>query len=617
MHMKRLWRFAALPLVVFYLFTPLLALAQTTQGAVSIVPVVEPQGGNAYSGTNAPVVAIGLSNTGLNNALINSIVLGEQGSAPKTIFTGFSIETASGTLLGSSSGGLGTDSTVMVPVSSTIVAGSQEIFVAYASIANNVSPALGSSFTFSVVAVNSSATVAGALPVSGGQYVITSGTPPPTCIMNVNPGIISVGGAITLSWQSANATGGTITSVGSVGPSGSINLLPSSASYTTFVGTFTGPSGVTVSCQATVQVNSSSGIITGTTPASTPAPATPAASTPSSSGSLVPCGAGNGTPGSGDVIGINQTNSTGCSACDLGYLVENIITLLIGLSIPIAAGLFAWAGVLYFTSGANPGNIEKAKSIFRNALVGFLIAITAWLVINTLLQTLLAGSPTIPQGSWFTIQCNRSGRAVSGTIQTLLNSLPIVSTTQPVGTSYTCPSNYTLLGAGNTCIDNTNGDIINATPITSGSGGPVTQCTNSNCSVSSLQSNGMSSNVASVMSCIAQTENPSGSLCNGNACGTFQIMLSLNPLSGSACSPYPVTNCTGPSQCNAVGSTAQNLNSAACQTCLASEQKAALNPQCNAQSANALVQQSGYSSWTCPGCNSNAQACVSTYGSSN
>src|ERR1700679_3964181 len=80
--------------------------------------------------------------------------------------------------------------------------------------------------------------------------------PPPTCFITLNTSSIGVGGSVTLTWQSTNATGGAITNIGNVGPNGSINLLPSSAAYTTYVGSFTGPGG-TANCQATVAVNSS------------------------------------------------------------------------------------------------------------------------------------------------------------------------------------------------------------------------------------------------------------------------------------------------------------------------------------------------------------------------
>lgn len=284
--------------------------------------------------------------------------------------------------------------------------------------------------------------------------------PPPSCGMSVRPPTIAPGGSVTLTWGSGNSTGGTITGVGPVGPGGSINLLPSvQQAATTFVGTFWGLGGTTT-CQATVQIvygadtaggtgassgatgDTGGGGFTVTTQNAQTQNATiqslaPAAQTtqapavqPQNSG-LVPCGTSdninsnsNGNP--------NSSDSTGCQACNLAQLIQNIINFVIGLSIPIAAALFAYAGVLYFTSASRPDNIGKAKRIFKDAFIGFLITITAWLVVDTLLHVLFAGTTTGQAGSWFTIECDTQSRAVNSTINNWLNSvLPSVNTTAP------------------------------------------------------------------------------------------------------------------------------------------------------------------------------------------
>jgi hypothetical protein len=121
--------------------------------------------------------------------------------------------------------------------------------------------------------------------------------------------------------------------------------------------------------------------------------------------------------------------STGCQACSLAQLVQNIINFIIGLSIPVAAALFAWAGVLYFTSAENISQRQKAKDIFKNAFIGFVIIITAWLVINTLLNVIFNQSSVFKGGNWFQIQCSAS-RPISGSIGTILSQA--LGTAQPI-----------------------------------------------------------------------------------------------------------------------------------------------------------------------------------------
>src|SRR3990167_4212191 len=64
---------------------------------------------------------------------------------------------------------------------------------------------------------------------------------------------------------------------------------------------------------------------------------------------LVPCG-----QGSTNNVSVGIGGSLSCDLCSLGELVQNIINFLLGLSVPIAAGLFAWAGILYFSSRGVP-----------------------------------------------------------------------------------------------------------------------------------------------------------------------------------------------------------------------------------------------------------------------
>jgi hypothetical protein len=71
--------------------------------------------------------------------------------------------------------------------------------------------------------------------------------PLPACTITISPSIIAQGQSATLSWSSTDATSGTITNVGSVGPSGSTVVSPSQA--TTYAGSFTGLGG-TVACTA-------------------------------------------------------------------------------------------------------------------------------------------------------------------------------------------------------------------------------------------------------------------------------------------------------------------------------------------------------------------------------
>ena len=71
-------------------------------------------------------------------------------------------------------------------------------------------------------------------------------------------------------------------------------------------------------------------------------------------------------------------------------LINNIITfILFGLALPVAAVMFAWAGILLLTSGGSTEARGRAKNIFMNTALGLIIAAAAWLIVNTILSILV------------------------------------------------------------------------------------------------------------------------------------------------------------------------------------------------------------------------------------
>lgn len=84
--------------------------------------------------------------------------------------------------------------------------------------------------------------------------------------------------------------------------------------------------------------------------------------------------------------------------CDFAAFVgmlNGIINWIIGLAGLIFTISAIYGGFLYITSGINPGNKEKAKSILWNTLIGFVIILTSWLIIYTILDYLVPDDSTI------------------------------------------------------------------------------------------------------------------------------------------------------------------------------------------------------------------------------
>ena len=232
----------------------------------------------------------------------------------------------------------------------------------------------------------------------------------PSCSLSANPNPVPFGGTSNITWTSNNASGGSITGIGSVGPNNSqgVGVIPT-GNGTTYTGTFTGAGG-TATCSVPVVVTQNTysypstgttgagGTVTGgTAPGGTYSPTygtspttqttqTQQTTQTTQAGGLVPC------------------NGLDCQFCNIAQLIQNIINWAIGISVPIAMALFAYAGFMYATSGGSGENLTKAKGVFTTVGIGFLLALGGWLIINTILNVLLGGGP-YQSGSWFSISC--------------------------------------------------------------------------------------------------------------------------------------------------------------------------------------------------------------------
>lgn len=95
---------------------------------------------------------------------------------------------------------------------------------------------------------------------------------------------------------------------------------------------------------------------------------------------LVPC---DNTPGTDGKI---------AQPCDFNALMNLVNTvikfILFGMVIPIAAIMFVYAGALLVTSGGGTNARTKAKSVFTSAVIGFIVAVAAWLIVRTILSIL-------------------------------------------------------------------------------------------------------------------------------------------------------------------------------------------------------------------------------------
>lgn len=108
-------------------------------------------------------------------------------------------------------------------------------------------------------------------------------------------------------------------------------------------------------------------------------------------------------------------SGTDCSACNVVNLANGVIKWLIGFLFLIFAVIMTFAGFGLVTSGGSHHALDEAKSRFVNAVIGLMLVLSAWLIVDTIMRGLVgeAGHEgQIPKGGsvsgwliWSEVQC--------------------------------------------------------------------------------------------------------------------------------------------------------------------------------------------------------------------
>lgn len=102
---------------------------------------------------------------------------------------------------------------------------------------------------------------------------------------------------------------------------------------------------------------------------------------------------------------IPQDGNQAVCAASWGMLIivfNNVISFLITLAIVFVAPLMiAWAGFLFVVNPVNASGKEQAKKILTNTVVGIVIALAGWLIVDALMAVLY--NPSAAGGTWYSL----------------------------------------------------------------------------------------------------------------------------------------------------------------------------------------------------------------------
>ena len=107
-------------------------------------------------------------------------------------------------------------------------------------------------------------------------------------------------------------------------------------------------------------------------------------------GPLVPCGTSTTEP---------------CTFCHLFVLAQTIIDFITTGIFILAVLFIVIGGLIILFAGAVPSNLELGKKIITNAVIGVVIALLAWTVINMIFNTLISTDENKFPAPWNDIKC--------------------------------------------------------------------------------------------------------------------------------------------------------------------------------------------------------------------
>lgn len=92
--------------------------------------------------------------------------------------------------------------------------------------------------------------------------------------------------------------------------------------------------------------------------------------------------------GAGACTGNSDSKVCAAKGDDIAVLIGNVISLLLFIAGAIAALVIVIGGIRYITSDGDPGATNKAKNTIIYALVGLVVAIMSYAIVNFVIGSL-------------------------------------------------------------------------------------------------------------------------------------------------------------------------------------------------------------------------------------
>lgn len=110
--------------------------------------------------------------------------------------------------------------------------------------------------------------------------------------------------------------------------------------------------------------------------------------------------------GQGESVKTNIEQETGLSAKDPRLIIANVIKIFLGFLGLVTLILVLYAGFLWMTAGGDAEKIEQAKKILKNAIIGLLIILSSYAIVNFIFSKFLGKNNNVNSAGSVKMEAN-------------------------------------------------------------------------------------------------------------------------------------------------------------------------------------------------------------------
>lgn len=95
-----------------------------------------------------------------------------------------------------------------------------------------------------------------------------------------------------------------------------------------------------------------------------------------------------------------------CGTCEFVSTIKNVFGFLVTIASIVATIALVYVGLRLVTSGGSSEVKQQVKEMFFNIIIGFILIIAAYAIVDVVMRALLpSDSPLFQGGRWDKIQC--------------------------------------------------------------------------------------------------------------------------------------------------------------------------------------------------------------------